>query len=545
MFIDSGDDEDEVIDVVLSPRWAENLTNSFKSWLCSVDGRLKNARCAGQCASQVLFVLKTVSPTEFNIRCLFDRHMLREEWLGKYDKLRKPGTIRSYLGALKLFYDFVLCDKPVVVHNTPSECYTMISVVQNWSAAYKERVKIRRFEKQVEDLNKVLTADELLQFDKSDLVEQCRYAIKKRLHSKNPIGLQGFTSCRDYIVSSLILSNATRPGALQNMTLHEFKSAASEDNVHLVSVMNHKTASTSGPAVLAFSSELYDECNVYIQKIRNSLQGVGTDVSDPVFISWNGGQMSSSLIGDQFDAFFKRATTHSLIERKERKLTATLVRKSFVSKVHSTHPEMKKDLSNMMNHSEDTAKRSYFLEEKSKNVAKTYTAMQRNMRKQDQEPPESKLTALFRNELDSSEKITLQSVKERADDLDYPLSTIQIRDKLRHMQAKRQQEKRTLPDTVRITSVPKEPQLDIPTSDDVSDDDADSIFRQQATVFTAAEDVLFKDHFKDLITNRASLIKSNTVIAVLRKKSMEAIKKKYSVHTILTKIRSLKRKHFK
>ena len=72
LVFDSGDDEDEAINVVLSQKWTEQLINKFQTWLTSVDGRLKYERCAGQRARQVLFILKTISPDEFNLRHLFD-----------------------------------------------------------------------------------------------------------------------------------------------------------------------------------------------------------------------------------------------------------------------------------------------------------------------------------------------------------------------------------------------------------------------------------------------------------------------------------------
>ena len=55
-------------------------------------------------------------------------------------------------------------------------------------------------------------------------------------------------------------------------------------------------------------------------------------------------------------------------------MTMTLVRKSFNSEGHSKKNNTKliKDLSNMMCHSENTAHGSYLLEEKKKNVHKTF-----------------------------------------------------------------------------------------------------------------------------------------------------------------------------
>ena len=48
--------------------------------------------------------------------------------------------------------------------------------------------------------------------------------------------------------------------------------------------------------------------------MRNVLAGTGDSLSDPVFVSWAGRAMSSSLIGDQFASFFQRATVCNLVE---------------------------------------------------------------------------------------------------------------------------------------------------------------------------------------------------------------------------------------
>ena len=61
-----------------------------------------------------------------------------------------------------------------------------------------------------------------------------------------------------------------------------------------------------------------------------------------------------------------------------------LVRKYFVSKGHRHHPGQKKDFSNMMNHSEDTTVRSYFLAQNSRNVGKTFLRMHTTMQTQKQ-----------------------------------------------------------------------------------------------------------------------------------------------------------------
>lgn len=64
-------------------------------------------------------------------------------------------------------------------------------------------------------------------------------------------------------------------------------------------------------------------------RLRNRLPGIDESSSSPVFVSWYGKKMSSSLLGDQFASFFQRATEHNLIARRNRNITATLVRKAF------------------------------------------------------------------------------------------------------------------------------------------------------------------------------------------------------------------------
>ena len=75
--------------------------------------------------------------------------------------------------------------------------------------------------------------------------------------------------------------------------------------------------------------------------------------------------MFSSMVSTQLNSFWEKAVGHT----KERpRISATLVRKSVVSKVRTQKPELGKDLANLNCHSEDTAKRSYFFQEKNKKV---------------------------------------------------------------------------------------------------------------------------------------------------------------------------------
>ena len=92
----------------------------------------------------------------------------------------------------------------------------------------------------------------------------------------------------------------------------------------------------------------------------------------------------------------------------------------------------------MMCHSVTTACRSYFLEDKARNVGKTFTAMHGTMRDMaDKENVNMKIISIFAEELSRGDAITLDLVKKKSDQLaEIPLSDKKVRDRLRYVKAK-------------------------------------------------------------------------------------------------------------
>ena len=123
-----------------------------------------------------------------------------------------------------------------------------------------------------------------------------------------------YTLTRDYIISSLTVLNTWTPDAIS--------ATLDENRLHIVLVMEHKIAVTSGPAAIVFTSKLklYDKCHMFIQKRkRNMFVEVIRSGQSCVFLSWNSNTMSSALIGDQFSAFLEKATSCTAIWKKDAK----------------------------------------------------------------------------------------------------------------------------------------------------------------------------------------------------------------------------------
>ena len=87
--------------------------------------------------------------------------------------------------------------------------------------------------------------------------------------------------------------------------------------------------------------------------------------------------MNSSMVTAQISSFWGKAVGHSSVRPR---ISGALVRKSTVSKIYENNRHLSGDLAGLMCHSEDTAKRVYALQDKSRKAVETSAAVRRIMR---------------------------------------------------------------------------------------------------------------------------------------------------------------------
>ena len=213
-----------------------------------------------------------------------------------------------------------------------------------------------------------------------------------------------------FVIIRLCLDNVSRTGAIANMTCGEFKSAKNEGGKFMVNVFNHKTVATSGPKTMYFSNTLFKEANICFHKFRNKLDDATALEIEPFFVSYTMQKMSSSMVSAQINSFWSKS-----VSRKENRhrMNATMVRKSCVTKANEAKPNMAQDLANLMCHSKETAKRSYYLQEKSKNTARTSRQLHQLLRKNNTQTKEKILEEIqkyFSEEI-SKGKVILTIIK--------------------------------------------------------------------------------------------------------------------------------------
>ena len=127
------------------------------------------------------------------------------------------------------------------------------------------------------------------------------------------------------MLTYVLLENASRSGCISNMTMEEFhKSEAQPDGSYIITVKHHKTAATSGPAMLSLTDILMRHLQLFVEKVRNRLPEIRTTGTAPVFASWSGKMMATSMVSCQLSKFWKASINIDM----ERTITATLIRKN-------------------------------------------------------------------------------------------------------------------------------------------------------------------------------------------------------------------------
>ena len=250
-------------------------------------------------------------------------------------------------------------------------------IVSQWCRTYQKRIGRERYARQLRDLANLPTPEDVCLLDASQHVKWAVKTLQIYKSSTHPPSRQDFCLCRDYILTYLILDNASRSGCIANMTMKEFNEIECQpDGSYIVTVMEHKTVVTSGPAMLSIRTDLMGHLKIFVCKVRDRLENIRTDDESPVFTSWSGKTMATSMVSTQLNKFWQCGINVNF----EHRITTTLLRKMSTTAVHEHEPELGISLSNLMNRDIKTARKEYFLKDKKKTVAATSIRLQEIIR---------------------------------------------------------------------------------------------------------------------------------------------------------------------
>ena len=322
----------------------DNLLENFTDWLMNIDGAKRPARQAQNHKRIVTSIVRHNNDEEIKYQNLASPSFLNF-WMTKLTEEKKEAaTIKTYLCSVKHFLDLAVASGNNILGNTNLDKVRVL--LQQWHNTLYREIQEDSHEKQVKDREFSPKPEEIKDFDNSQIVIMATRTLENSLTVYGfKINKQNFCLVRDYLLTSFILDNASRPGAISNMTLHEFSRAKRQNHGYVVSVKRHKTG-YKGPANIACSKKVFTQLTNYLNDFRNKLEGISLAPNEKVFVSWNGGAMTSSLITMQMGPFWRRA-----VENQEATINPTLVRKYTTTVVHENMPELKQFTANLLCHS--------------------------------------------------------------------------------------------------------------------------------------------------------------------------------------------------
>ena len=347
----------------------EAILNNFEKWLTSIDGGRKDVRVAKGYAGYIFKIVCRLSPTYQEIFYLFDKIRLRNKWLKYMEEKRQPGTIMAYLIALALFMRYIDIEKPSGLEMYQEQTSVIINQVRQWKKSLRGPLNNRRWQKQKEDLEKLITPADVQRFDKSKATQEAISILSAHIKN-NPSQLPSKTNyclVRDHLLTRITIDNACRTGPLANMTLGDLEKAKASNDQMVVTILKHKTLTACGPTNLVLGPKVYNWLQNFVRFMRNNIPEVGKDPDDYVFLTITGKKMLSSMITTQLGSFWQRA----LNERNIR-VNAASFRKAAVSQVHDRNDNALEDnLAILMGHNKTTATRFYRLRKNQGKAAET------------------------------------------------------------------------------------------------------------------------------------------------------------------------------
>lgn len=235
--------------------------------------------------------------------CLFQREYLRR-WIDfcRSDK-RKPkkledSAIRTYLGSVQHFHRFLqlTCADEIVKKKIDK----LEKQIRIWRAPLWKASQIEEEKKKLEDITKFPTPEEFNKIDNCPHSNEARSILNRFSREKDrEMRLGYFTHGRDWLLMVLLCDNSSRPGGVYNMTMGEYNSRH-EDPTNLgsyvITVVKHKM-SRKGPVHIAVSSTIIKYLDIFVREIRGRLEDITNNDDDLVFTTFEGSEMSGSLVG--------------------------------------------------------------------------------------------------------------------------------------------------------------------------------------------------------------------------------------------------------
>ena len=229
------------------------LLARFLDHLLSVEGGRRGPKPSKEAQWRVGRLLYEVDETLANVNLLWNDDAMVHIRLAFIEgnhlltKPRKVGTLRAYLTALLMFYNFLLTRASSLANEfgLQQNDFSLIKEFQgrvsNWMKSFTEESASRKTEVHHEDFQSLLTSSQMWNLFNSPLHNEFEERFEKLDDPVNE-----FVELRDYLITMLLLQSAQRPGAVCNLTINEFQAGEWDESTSVKQFVTltkrHKTA---------------------------------------------------------------------------------------------------------------------------------------------------------------------------------------------------------------------------------------------------------------------------------------------------------------
>jgi len=153
----------------------------------------------------------------------------------------------------------------------------------------------------VDETEGPLTLEELSQIKSSDAYNEAQRLLIQAGRGKE-LSTKQFVNVRDFLLTKFSLDTGTRPGPLNNATLHEYTSGKVQDGCKVMLVAKHKCRK-DGPAICPMLPDQYKFMDIYVRRICPDF---AKHDEDALFITTDGIAFCEGTIGKRLSGFIKK-----------------------------------------------------------------------------------------------------------------------------------------------------------------------------------------------------------------------------------------------
>ena len=160
---EGGGAEEAHTEVFTVDQQSRQTLQMFEKWILSPDGGEKDPKPATLVVRQVEKIVAMIGSE--TVESLFDKKVIRDKFYPESRALHKAATTISYLHSLRKFYTFAMTEDDIgLSHECQSMADTLFKKCGEWCKSLRKEVKERFWEKQEEDLSRLITPEKVQEF---------------------------------------------------------------------------------------------------------------------------------------------------------------------------------------------------------------------------------------------------------------------------------------------------------------------------------------------------------------------------------------------